>query len=67
MVESPCIRHCAINQQQICSGCGRTKSEISNWRTMSEEEKAEVCSKARLRSSSMQQVRDESVSDDGQE
>ena len=67
MVDSPCTGHCALNRQQICSGCGRTKSEISNWRNMNEEEKEEVCSKARLRTSSVQRVRDESVSDDGQE
>ena len=41
-MKSPCTGHCAINQQQICSGCGRTRSEISNWRTMNEQEKEEA-------------------------
>lgn len=55
-MNSPCTGHCALNQQQICSGCGRTKSEISNWRTMNEKEKEEAAirSKDRLRASSLQ-------------
>ena len=65
MVDSPCTRHCALNRQQICSGCGRTKSEISNWRTMSEKEKEEAAirSKDRLRASSLQ-MRNKSSDDD---
>ncbi len=55
-MNSPCTGHCALNKQQICSGCGRTKSEISNWRTMNEKEKEEAAirSKDRLRASSLQ-------------
>ncbi len=55
-MNSPCTGHCALNQQQICSGCGRIKSEISNWRTMNEKEKEEAAirSKDRLRASSLQ-------------
>ena len=64
-MKSPCTGHCAINQQQICSGCGRTRSEISNWRTMNEQEKEEaaVRSKDRLRASSLQ-VRNKGGEDD---
>ena len=55
-MNSPCTGHCALNKQQICSGCGRTKSEISNWRTMNEKQKEEAAirSKDRLRASSLQ-------------
>ena len=62
-MKSPCTGYCAINQQQICSGCGR--SEISNWRTMNEQEKEEaaVRSKDRLRASSLQ-VRNKGGEDD---
>lgn len=64
-MKSPCTGYCAINQQQICSGCGRTRSEISNWRTMNEQEKEEaaVRSKDRLRASSLQ-VRNKGGEDD---
>lgn len=56
MIDSPCTGHCALNRQQICSGCGRTKSEISNWRTMSEKEKEEAAFRAkdRFRAASLQ-------------
>lgn len=55
-MKSPCTGHCALNRQQICSGCGRTKSEISNWRTMSEKEKEEAALRAkdRFRATSLQ-------------
>ena len=66
MIQSPCIRHCSLNTNGVCLGCFRTTQEISNWRKMNEQEKEEVCSKIRLRASSMQQVRNKGVSDDGQ-
>lgn len=54
-MKSPCNGHCTLDKQQTCSGCGRTRSEISNWRTMSEKEREEaaVRSKDRLRASSL--------------
>ena len=55
-MKSPCTGHCALNQQQICSGCGRTRSEISNWRTMNEQEKEEaaLCAKNRMGAAQLQ-------------
>lgn len=49
MVDSPCIRHCALNRQQICVGCGRTRGEITDWRTMTEEEQQQTVIKAKER------------------
>jgi len=66
MIKSPCIKHCSLNTNGVCLGCFRTTQEISNWRNMNEEEKTEVCSKIRLRASSVQKMRNEGVSDDGQ-
>ena len=40
--KSPCTGHCSLNRQQICVGCGRTRSEITGWRAMSEEEQKET-------------------------
>jgi len=53
--KSPCTGHCYLNRQEICSGCGRTKVEISNWSNMNEKEKEEAAirSKDRLRASSL--------------
>jgi uncharacterized protein len=45
-MESPCIKICKLNEQNICIGCGRTKEDISGWRTMTDEEKSEAIKKA---------------------
>jgi predicted Fe-S protein YdhL (DUF1289 family) len=38
-VASPCVRTCALNQRNICIGCGRTSQEITDWRLMNDKEK----------------------------
>ncbi len=30
-VESPCVKVCTLNDEQICMGCGRTVAEIAIW------------------------------------
>ena len=42
MTTSPCIKQCALNQQQVCTGCGRTIGEIKNWGQMSDEQRNAV-------------------------
>ena len=42
IMKSPCIRHCSINEKQLCVGCGRTRGEITQWRNMTEEEQQET-------------------------
>jgi len=39
VVESPCIRNCCLNQQNICLGCFRHLDEIIGWRSFSAEKK----------------------------
>jgi len=41
IVESPCIGICEL-QDNVCIGCNRTVEQITNWETMSHEEKEEV-------------------------
>jgi len=41
-MRSPCTGHCSINNKQLCVGCGRTRAEIADWRTMTEEEQQET-------------------------
>lgn len=36
---SPCVAICAIFDDELCGGCGRTITEISNWASMPKEEK----------------------------
>ena len=38
-MESPCIKICKLNEEDVCIGCGRTKEEITGWRSMNDEER----------------------------
>ncbi|NYI00070.1 DUF1289 domain-containing protein [Cupriavidus plantarum] len=40
--DSPCIGICSTLFDEICQGCGRTASEVSNWVFFSDEEKQVV-------------------------
>ncbi|MBL8311146.1 MAG: DUF1289 domain-containing protein [Burkholderiales bacterium] len=42
-VESPCIKRCAMDARSgYCLGCGRTLEEITNWSTLSVDQRAAV-------------------------
>jgi predicted Fe-S protein YdhL (DUF1289 family) len=41
-VKSPCNGICTLDAQDVCRGCKRTRSHISNWYVMSNDEKREV-------------------------
>ena len=45
--DSPCIGVCTTLYDEICQGCGRTLSEVSNWVFLSDEEKASVWKRVR--------------------
>jgi predicted Fe-S protein YdhL (DUF1289 family) len=64
MIESPCNRHCGLNTDNICVGCGRTVRELRIWNNCNDEEKQEIVSQSRDRLRSMQSVRDEGISED---
>jgi predicted Fe-S protein YdhL (DUF1289 family) len=49
MVESPCQKTCALNADDICVGCGRTRSEIGAWSTLPDSMKEAVNRRARQR------------------
>ncbi|TMP31704.1 DUF1289 domain-containing protein [Pseudoalteromonas rubra] len=51
-VASPCIRHCCLDDNDVCVGCYRTLNEIMNWQSSSNEQKRvilEACEKRRVR------------------
>jgi predicted Fe-S protein YdhL (DUF1289 family) len=31
VIDSPCVRNCCLNDDDICLGCGRSLQEISRW------------------------------------
>lgn len=41
-VESPCIRNCCLDHQDVCLGCFRTLREITQWTYLRDCEKQSV-------------------------
>lgn len=41
-VRSPCISVCALDEQDICTGCQRSAVEITRWGRMSNDERRAV-------------------------
>ncbi|WP_341664380.1 DUF1289 domain-containing protein [Vibrio sp.] len=42
--QSPCVRMCCLNEQDVCLGCYRTLVEILEWNSYSSEEKLKIMS-----------------------
>lgn len=41
-ITNPCIGYCLLNEKNICTGCGRSKDERTDWIFLSESEKQQV-------------------------
>ena len=41
-VESPCIKVCKLDENNICKGCHRTTEEIAEWSSATEARKIEI-------------------------
>lgn len=41
-ISSPCANICKLNEQDVCIGCLRTRSEIARWSQMSEWERVSI-------------------------
>lgn len=41
-VKSPCISVCALDDQDVCTGCQRTAVEITQWGRMSDDQRRDV-------------------------
>lgn len=48
-VESPCIRVCCLDDNNVCIGCYRTLDEITGWRDASEERRREILLRVKKR------------------
>ncbi|MEC4089038.1 DUF1289 domain-containing protein [Pseudoalteromonas rubra] len=42
IVPSPCIRHCCLDDNDVCVGCYRTLNEIMTWQSCDNEQKRAV-------------------------
>ena len=49
IVPSPCVDICALDEEDICIGCGRTADEIVDWGIMTNEQKRQVLKNISLR------------------
>lgn len=50
-IDNPCIRHCCLNEHDVCVGCFRHYEEILAWRSMDKQAKIAVKEKASIRQS----------------
>jgi uncharacterized protein len=48
-VQSPCVRNCCLDENDICLGCGRQLDEILRWRDASDDEREIILAAARQR------------------
>ncbi|ARU41065.1 hypothetical protein CCB80_07885 [Armatimonadetes bacterium Uphvl-Ar1] len=48
-VESPCVRVCRLDGNDVCVGCCRTIQEIISWPNLSDTQKARIIEKVEAR------------------
>ena len=48
-IQTPCVRNCCLDENDICLGCYRSISEIIAWGAASEAERSEILVKCRMR------------------
>ena len=48
---SPCIGRCQLDDAGVCLGCFRTRGDIGQWLSASDEEKRSIVASARRRGS----------------
>lgn len=52
VASSPCIGVCALDEQNVCTGCQRTGMEITQWTRMTELQRREVLGRCQERARS---------------
>lgn len=48
-INSPCVRQCCLDQQDICLGCHRSLQEILDWAAGSDDEKRAIMARVAIR------------------
>jgi predicted Fe-S protein YdhL (DUF1289 family) len=48
-IESPCVRNCCLNEDNVCLGCFRTVAEIMEWGSAPGDERRSILVKAMRR------------------
>ncbi len=56
-METPCVEICEIDRQSgLCRGCGRTIDEISNWASMTSDERRRIMGELAARKSILEEL-----------
>ncbi len=55
-VESPCIRNCCLNDDDVCVGCYRSLQEITQWSAASDQVKLFILDRAKQRKQALRSV-----------
>ena len=48
-MESPCIRNCCLNEEDVCLGCFRVLAEITQWTLVDEKTRRKFLDNANSR------------------
>lgn len=48
-VDSPCLRQCALNNENICISCFRSLNEITQWSSACDTQKIDILALSRER------------------
>ncbi|MFK5986485.1 MAG: DUF1289 domain-containing protein [Pseudomonadota bacterium] len=49
LVQSPCIRNCCLDEDDICLGCYRHVNEIMSWQKVNNTQKQQILLRAKQR------------------
>jgi len=47
--DSPCVRNCCLNEQDVCVGCFRSIDEIMSWSASNTQEKIAILERVQER------------------
>ncbi len=42
MIDSPCVRICTLDDNNVCIGCGRSLTEITGWTRFTNDERRRI-------------------------
>jgi predicted Fe-S protein YdhL (DUF1289 family) len=48
-LESPCVRNCCLDDDNVCLGCGRSLDEIVAWSAAGDAQKRAILERSRVR------------------
>jgi predicted Fe-S protein YdhL (DUF1289 family) len=46
--KNPCVDVCKYDDDKICKGCGRSRTEVKHWKSFSDEEKDTINRRVRV-------------------